>query len=238
MSKTIAFITGTSTGIGYSLTNKLLEEGTSVIGIGRNQKITHDNYTHITADFSDTAETSKIDFKKYVPEDAEKVILINNAGIIEPIQHIGEAEEEKMIRHFNINLLVPALLTNKFIGQLKGAAGEKLIINVSSGAATSPYDGWACYCSSKAGLEMFARTVDQEQTLKGNEFKLYSVSPGVIDTPMQNTIRSADKSSFSNKDKFVNLKESNLLKDPDKIAEDFTYIINNTQKVKDLIISF
>lgn len=221
------------------MARKLLEESSKnlVIGIGRTQKIQEENYRHITADFSNPEEAQTIDFSSYLSGESQKVVLINNAGVIDPIAHLGDTENQELINHFNINLLAPALLTNNFISQLSGMGPEKLILNVSSGAARNPYDGWGCYCSSKAGLEMLARVVDTEQQLKRNEFKIFSVSPGVIDTPMQDTIRSTDETRFSNKQKFVNLKKENLLKDPDKIAEDFSYIIRDPEKHKDLTIN-
>lgn len=240
MSKLIAFITGTSTGIGYSLANHLLSENpdNQVTGIGRNQTINQAGYKHITADFTVPAIAGQIPLEQASPAPGDTLVLVNNAGVVEPVEHTGRLHSNDIINHMNVNFVAPVVLTNLYINTFQYHPGPKLIINVSSGAASNPYDGWSCYCSSKAGLEMFAKVVDTEQKINKQGFKVFSVSPGVINTQMQDTIRKAGKEGFSNIEKFIKLKENHQLKDPDAIAKEFLYIIRNHEKANGVCLSF
>ena len=65
--------------------------------------------------------------------------------------------------------------------------GQGMIINLSSGAANRPLEGWAAYCSSKAGLQMLTRCADLEYRTAG--LRILGLSPGTVATSMQTRIR-------------------------------------------------
>jgi benzil reductase ((S)-benzoin forming) len=71
-------------------------------------------------------------------------------------------QPDSLQRALQLNLLTPMLLSNAFAQAYGNSSGKKLICNLSSGAASKPLPGWASYCSSKAGLEMFSRVMDTE----------------------------------------------------------------------------
>ena len=62
-------------------------------------------------------------------------------------------------------------------------AGGGTIVNVSSGAAHRPMEGWSAYCAGKAGLAMVTRSIMLETAGKG--IRIFGFSPGTIDTDMQ-----------------------------------------------------
>ena len=68
-------------------------------------------------------------------------------------------------------------------------AGGGTIVNVSSGAAHRPLEGWSAYCAGKAGLAMVTRSIALETAGKG--IRIFGFSPGTIDTDMQVTIRAS-----------------------------------------------
>jgi NAD(P)-dependent dehydrogenase (short-subunit alcohol dehydrogenase family) len=68
-------------------------------------------------------------------------------------------------------------------------AGKGTVINVSSGAAHHPLEGWSAYCSAKAGLAMLTRAIALECGDAG--VRVFGLSPGVIDTDMQAAIRAS-----------------------------------------------
>ncbi|MFP4092276.1 MAG: SDR family NAD(P)-dependent oxidoreductase, partial [Cyclobacteriaceae bacterium] len=150
------FITGTSRGIGKALVEKILqEEGTMVYGFSRNPSVEHKRYHHHTTDLADADWLSR-NVADFFPklEDAEQIVLINNAGMLGEVKHMGEVEHASYARLFNLNVTAPAILMNQFIKTYRQSAGERLIINVSSGAGKYPVDGWSGYCASKAALDM------------------------------------------------------------------------------------
>ena len=69
------------------------------------------------------------------------------------------------------------------------AAGRGRIINLSSGAAHRPLEGWSAYCAAKAGLAMLTRSLQLEYGEYG--IRSFGFSPGVVDTGMQAEIRAS-----------------------------------------------
>lgn len=206
-------ITGTSKGLGKELALLLLnKENNRVVGVSRSCTIQHKSYTHISLDLNDLTAVQEFSFPKY--EDAKKITLINNAGIIGEIKHVGNINPKKIIDCYNINLIAPAILCNSFVSTYQKNKAEKLILNISSGAGKSPIDGWSTYCSSKAGLDMLSLVINEETKIKNNEIKVLSLSPGIIDTTMQTEIRAAKEVDFSSINKFIEYKKNEDLTAP------------------------
>ena len=115
-------------------------------------------------------------------------ILVNNAGVIDPIGRIGDTDPGDWARSLSVNLLGPYHCIHAALPALrKGPTAT--IVNVSSGAAHAPREGWSAYCSSKAGLEMLTRAVALEYAADG--LAVYGLQPGVVDTEMQVRIRAS-----------------------------------------------
>src|SRR5690606_23229973 len=64
------------------------------------------------------------------------------------------------------------------------SAGNGVIVNLSSGAASNPVEGWSAYCTSKAGLAMLTRCLDVEYGPKG--IRIHDFIPGLVGTDMLN----------------------------------------------------
>ncbi len=238
------YITGTSQGIGKAFAEYLLKDSTNkVIGLARKQSIKHSNYNHISIDL--THIDSIVDFKFENHSDAKKIYLINNAGALGEIKPVGNLTSFDIVKNYTLNLIAPSVLTNSFIKFYTDINAEKVIVNMSSGAAKSPIDGWSMYCSSKAGLDMFTRVVDAEQKIKSKHlkensttgFRIFSIAPGVVDTNMQIEIRSASTENFSRLNDFIGYKENNILAEPKNISEKYFKLLSNLNVIKDVSFS-
>jgi benzil reductase ((S)-benzoin forming) len=232
-------ITGTSRGIGKALAENILKgKENSVTGISRNQSLSHPNYKHFSIDLSDITTLKKF-LADIFPKsnNADKIVLINNAGIVGQVGKVGNIESENIERVFNVNLISPAILINEFIKKYKDLSCQKVIMNISSGAGKYPVDGWSSYCSSKAGLDMFSLVIDEEQKLNGYNFKIFSVSPGVVDTDMQTQIRKVSAEDFSEVKKFQSYKENGNLKAAAKVAEKLLYLLDHPNDFHDVLNS-
>ncbi len=218
-------ITGHSKGLGAGIATALIEENHHIHGISRSdntdlQKLTAAKgckMNFYSCDFShtDTIEpVMKLVFENITQEDCEGIYLINNAGVINPIGPVETLEPAGMDLHMRINLLAPMYIIREFVKQFSDWKTEKRILNISSGAATNPYHGWSNYCTGKAGLDMFTRCIATEQEDRKYPVKLMAVAPGIIDTEMQTTIRSTTDEQFIHKKKFVDLKETGQLIEP------------------------
>ena len=222
-------ITGTSKGIGKALAEALLlEPDTAVIGIARQQTITHKHYYHVALDLSQTqdliANLPRV-FREF--KDAEELVLVNNAGVIGEIGYVGEKQPADFEYVFSVNVTAPAILMNAFLETYRHLEIPKVILNISSGAGKYPLDGWASYCASKAALDLFSQTVQEEQNLRNSGVKVFSIAPGVVDTEMQAQIRNAAEDQFSLHQKFQEYKSSGSLASPETVGEKLKKLLLN-----------
>jgi len=102
------------------------------------------------------------------------------------------------------------------------------IINITSGAADKPYEGWASYCSQKAAINMFTRCIALENYL--SNIIVFGISPGPIDTDMQKSIRNSRIEDFPAKSKFDKLYEDGKLISPDVAASFIVDIVTSRWK--------
>jgi len=231
----IAYITGTSSGIGKAIALRMLKDGHRVIGLSRTCSITELNYTHISIDLGDLDVVSKFEFRS---NNSDDVLLINNAGVIGPIKPIGHHVEQDIIQVNTINIITPQILTNKFVNKFIHSNQTYQIINVSSGAGKSPIDAWSTYCASKAAIDLFSETLAKELQERGHQnWSVFSIAPGVVDTKMQKEIRTSNPSQFLGHQKFMDLNANNELADPNYTAELFYTVILNPKNYKNVVFS-
>lgn len=121
-------------------------------------------------------------------------IVINNAGVIEPISHIATSDPALWARNVGINLVGAYNVVRATLPYML-AQGRGTVVNISSGAAYQPLEGWSAYCSSKAGLAMLTRSIALETA--GQGIRIFGLSPGTIDTDMQAKIRASGINSVS-----------------------------------------
>jgi NAD(P)-dependent dehydrogenase (short-subunit alcohol dehydrogenase family) len=193
----VIIVTGASRGIGAAAAAALAREGAAVMLTARDRERTEGVARQITAaggqasaaacdvsDYSAVAALVAATEARFGRVDA----LINNAGVIEPIATVADSDPALWARNIEINLIgaynpIRALLPRMI------EAGGGTIVNVSSGAAIRPLEGWSAYCSAKAGLAMLTRAIMLENT--ANRIRVFGFQPGTTDTDMQVTIRAS-----------------------------------------------
>lgn len=112
--------------------------------------------------------------------------LVNNAGMVDPIARVEDAEPAAWLDCLKLNVVGPAAFSRAALPALRAAKGT--IVNISSGAAYRPLEGWAAYCSSKAALLILTQALHLEE---GEAIDVYGASPGTVDTEMQVQIRAS-----------------------------------------------
>jgi len=232
MANRFYLITGTSRGIGEALAKKILEEGHTVLGVARSQsdEIESGNYYHLSFDLTETSRINAIMEKVdeiVGDQDFDFVCLVNNASATEPVGPIGNFPATDIESHIKIGLVAPMLLTSLFIQRFKNEPIRKKVAFMSSGAAFTPMEDESVYCTSKAGLHMFAQSVGLEQKNGESGFEIVSVSPGMVDTSMQKTARSKNRDEFAMADFFRQAFEAGRLQDPTQVAEKIYTILEN-----------
>ncbi|MEM9673653.1 MAG: SDR family NAD(P)-dependent oxidoreductase [Cyclobacteriaceae bacterium] len=227
------FITGTSRGIGQALAERALQvENAQVIGFSRQQSIDHERYTHHNIDLAQVSDLGKLIDPVFTQlTDAKRIVLINNAGTLGDVKYFGSIADEKIDQLFSLNITAPAILMNHFIRAYEAEEAERIIINISSGVSQYPVDGWSGYCASKAALDMLSEVAALELEKQNVEnFRVYSVAPGIVDTQMQTDIRETDEQNFSRLQKFKDYKANGALDNPQQTAEKYFYLINHPKK--------
>lgn len=233
-------ITGASKGIGKAIAEELLQDSNNqVVGVSRTSSIQHPHYRHQPLDFSDVAAVEHNLQKVFLPyPEAERLVLINNAGTLGEIGYVGEGiPNERFGFLFDINVVVPAMLMNTFLEVYRQHPAQQVVVNISSGAGKHPIDGWASYCASKAAIDMLSQTVQLEQDKRGTGVKVYALSPGVVDTDMQGHIRESDASRFSNIEKFRDYKANNELASPAAVGRKIVNFLQNTDRYNAVLVS-
>jgi NAD(P)-dependent dehydrogenase (short-subunit alcohol dehydrogenase family) len=115
-------------------------------------------------------------------------VLINNAGVIDPIARLADADPVAWSAAVDINLK-GVFYGCRAVLPLMKRQGSGTIINLSSGAAYSPLEGWSAYCSSKAGVLMLTRALHLEEAAWG--LRVLGLSPGTVATEMQVKIKAS-----------------------------------------------
>ncbi len=190
----VIIVTGASRGIGAAAAAALATAGATVVLTARDGKLTEQVARSIggstTARACDVANYAA--FEHLVEETTARFGrldgLINNAGVIEPIATIADSDPAVWSRNIHINL-TGAYHAVRAVLPVMLAAGTGTIVNVSSGAAIRPLEGWSAYCSAKAGLHMLTRAIALETASKG--IRVFGFQPGTTDTDMQVLIRAS-----------------------------------------------
>lgn len=196
-------ITGASRGIGESAARVFAEAGANVALVARNEQAIAD----LTAELGEKALAIPCDVSRYwevetavnacVQTFGGLDVLINNAGAIEPISHLSDADPEAWGHVIDINLKgvfhgMRAAMPHMF------EAGGGTILTIGSGAAHGPVEAWSQYCASKAGALMLTRMIDKESRDKG--IRAISLSPGTVATQMQRDIKASGINPISQLD--------------------------------------
>lgn len=238
-----AIITGTSRGLGAEIAKQLVENEIEVIGIARTENQELANYSsqlnaeyhHLNCDLSNIEEVETVFSaiaQDIFQEGTKNVILINNAGVVEPINRAGQYQVGELAQHVNINLVAPMSAVNIFMKASEATGIPLTAVNVTSGAADRSVYGWSAYGSTKAGLNRYTSIVALEQEEKQTGNKAILFNPGIMDTEMQGSIRSNETEAFKDVEKFKQYKESNSLRNPSVVANLLVSILGKQKDIE------
>jgi len=194
----VIVVTGAGTGIGAVTAAILARAGAHVIaaikpGSEDGLELKPDSQlTVIECDVSSSKDVNQL-HAEVMGAFGRLDVLINNAGRIAPIGRIIETKPEEWDACLAVNAGGAFRCTQTFLPQLLETKG--LIINISSGAAYRPLEGWSAYCSSKAALLMLSRAIAHEYADTGLRVVSLGVPP--TDTAMQSAIRQSGMNPVS-----------------------------------------
>ena len=213
-------ITGASSGIGFGLVNKFLENDYHVYTVSRRTEslrslnVSEDRLTIIKADVTNQSDQQKI---VQALSGIENLEIINNAAIAIP-RPFENMDIQELRDHFEINFFAPVILLQLLLKQNTVTK----VINISSGAAEFALDSSFGYCTSKAAIHHAMRCLNLEYP----KTKFINVRPGMVETPMQDRLRALDNTIFPNGNVFAKAKEDNKLIPVSTVADFIYWILN------------
>ncbi len=196
----VIIVTGASRGIGSAAASALAKAGATVVLVARDGGLV----AEVARSIGGAASAYACDVSDYGAVEALVAatirrfgrldVLINNAGVIEPIASIVDSDPGTWARNIEINL-TGAYHAIRAVLPTMIAAGGGTIVNLSSGAAIRPLEGWSAYCTGKAGLHMLTRAVALETAAQG--IRVFGFQPGTTDTDMHVLIRASGMNAVS-----------------------------------------
>ena len=165
LSGKVILVTGAGRGIGRATALAFASEGARVVVAGRTRKqikavrdeikVQGRTALAVSADVSkprDVKALMRAALDKYGGID----LLVNNAGVLEPIAPIWSARPKDWRNNISINLIGLYSCAREVMRHMMQHSGGA-IINVSSGAARNPRYGWSAYCTAKAAVDQLTR---------------------------------------------------------------------------------
>ncbi|MES2068732.1 MAG: SDR family oxidoreductase [Pseudomonadota bacterium] len=211
-----AILTGHTRGLGAAVAASLLARNIPVLGLARAGNVELAQrfpaaLTQVALDLSDTAALATWLAGAALQDflaGSKTVLLINNAGMLQPVGPIPGQEVAAIARAVSLNVAAPLMLASAVAAASADAsdgAAETRILHVSSGAGRNAMPGWSIYCATKAAVDHHARAAALDQA---PAVTICSLAPGIIDTDMQAEIRATPVEKFPAREKFEAFKRN------------------------------
>lgn len=185
MTRKVALITGSTSGIGEAIARKMASAGFDVMvnsasSVAAGQSVAGE----IGGAYTQANVARSEDVRRLVASTAERFgridVLINCAGTTEliPLRDLAAVTDEVWERILNINLLGTWRTIQAALPHLRSSKGS--VVNISSIAGVRPIGSSIPYAVSKAAVNHLTRLL---ASVLGPEVRVNAIAPGLIDTP-------------------------------------------------------
>ncbi|MFO7279321.1 MAG: SDR family NAD(P)-dependent oxidoreductase [Thermoanaerobacterales bacterium] len=216
----VAVVTGASRGLGAGLAARFAEAGLALGLCARHEPPVPDGAAEraVTAAVDVTDPDAVDRFADAVVERLGRIDLwVNNAGLLAPIGPLRDVDPGELRANIEVNVLGVLHGSATFARHVRSRPGGGTLVNITSGAATRAYAGWAAYCAAKAAVDHATRVVALEEADSG--LRAFAVAPGVVDTDMQALIRATPPERFPSVDRFHRIREEGAYNSPAWVAD-------------------
>lgn len=184
-SQTVAIVTGISKGYGKAIARDLVANGWYVVGNGRDASSLADaaadigqpdRLTTVAGDLSNEAHLYEL--VSAATDAGDLRLVVNNAAVISSVStpRVNEMPADDLLHMFAVNVVAPTRLSVIAMAE----AAPKIIINVTSAAASFPTNRFGGYGATKAALEHITAV----QSIENPDMHFYTLDPGPMATEM------------------------------------------------------
>ena len=180
-------ITGANRGLGLEFTKQYAMEGWQIFACCRNPSTAKDLAAikgKISIHRLDMLDDSQIRQLSQELSGQAIDVLINNAGVGEFADRLGNIETTKWLSLLHVNMIAPVHMIENFLPHLERGQ-RKLVVNITSRMGSiedNHTGGYYLYRSSKAGLNMVMKSIAIE--LKPRNIAVILLHPGWVKTAM------------------------------------------------------
>jgi NADP-dependent 3-hydroxy acid dehydrogenase YdfG len=177
-----ALVTGASSGIGEATVRALAAQGWTVFAVARRAERlaaleAETGAVALPADISEDDDVSRLLAR--VTEAGGIDTLVNIAGGARGADTIGDASTEDWEWMYRVNVLGTMKLTRAFLPMLR-AHGEGTVLNLTSTAGISAYEGGGGYNAAKFAQHAMTGALRLEEV--ANNIRVIEVAPGLVQT--------------------------------------------------------
>lgn len=213
----VALITGASSGVGAGLAGEFAKAGVRLGLCSRRPPALPDRDGVVSrrVDVTDLAAVEA--FCDEVAAHLGPIDLwINNAGLLGPVKPLRDTDPAEIAPVLDVNVMGVIHGSRTFIRHRRSAGGGGVLVNMSSGAAQQAPPSWLAYGASKAAVDNLTDVIQLEERDSG--LRAYAIAPGMMESGMQEQLRSTPIEQFPGKQRFLDAKEHNLFNSPPWVA--------------------
>jgi len=187
-----AVVTGASSGIGEATVRRFRAHGWEVLGVARRADRLAALAAETGAEVLVADVTSEADVARLAARARElggAHVLVNNAGGAFGLGRVEEQSVEEWRQMYEVNViglklvttaLLPVLRASVAASETEQVADVASIVNITSVAAFTPYEGGAGYNAAKFAARAVTAVLRLE--LSGEPIRVVEVSPGMVQT--------------------------------------------------------
>lgn len=232
----VAFVSGSTKGIGFAIAKQLLQEGAVVIINGRDNEVVEAAVQKLKAEVPNAqisgiaADFSKVeDVDRLLAQLPETDILINNAGIFEP-KAFADITDSEWLRYFEVNVLSGIRLSRALFPKMLAKNWGRIIFITSESALNVPEE-MIHYGTTKTAIHAVSRGL--AELTKGSDVTVNTVMPGptasegVVDFVKQLATEKGISVEAAEEEFFKTMRPSSLIQrfsDVGEIANMVTFI--------------
>jgi benzil reductase ((S)-benzoin forming) len=227
----VVWITGASAGIGRALVESVPWSDTLVIGVSRSGlgEATSGGpgveRSGLAADLSEPAGWDAVEasFAEHLRPGLTEAVFIHAAADVGPVGFAGEVDSAAYRSAVVLNTASPPVLGEAFVRAAIAAGVPAQVLMLTSGP--SVYEGWSAYKAGKVEMNDWVAATGGRLEGTGAACRVLAVAPGLVETGMQEVLRSTDPASFPAKEKFVEANRGGQTQAPADVARELWQLL-------------